>query len=238
MGCIAKWMIRPARHSRFAYICYMFYLVKTPWWLKKIYPSLVWDMPADDKAIYLTFDDGPHETITPMVLQHLKLYNAKATFFCIGNNVAKNETIYKSIIDDGHATGNHTFNHLSGWKTKDDVYLQNIAAAAKYIQSNLFRPPYGRITKFQAGLLQKSAAAYNIIMWNLLSGDFDVHLSPQKCLHNVVRNARPGAIVVFHDSEKASQRMIYALPRVLEYFSEKGYVFKAIESSKIITVKP
>lgn len=210
----------------------MFYLVKTPWWLKKIYPSLVWGMPAKEKTIYLTFDDGPHETITQRVLKLLAQYNAKATFFCIGNNVVKNAGVYRQILDEGHAAGNHTHSHLNGWKTKDEEYINNITEAAKHIQGKLFRPPYGRITKFQAGLLQKSAMPFDIIMWSVLSGDFDVKLSPQNCLKNVVKNTEAGSIVVFHDSDKAYQRMIYTLPRVLEHFSAEGYSFKALESRK------
>lgn len=207
----------------------MAYFIKTPWLLKKAYPTLVWDMPADDNAVYLTFDDGPHPQITTAVLKHLQQYNARATFFCIGNNVVNNPEVYKSIIDAGHTVANHTHNHVNGWKTQDKEYISNIQLASTHIQSNLFRPPYGRITKFQAKLLQNSANPYRIIMWSVLSGDFDIQLSPQKCLQHVVKNTRPGDIVVFHDSEKAYPRMGFALPRVLEHFSNKGYVFKALQ---------
>lgn len=215
----------------------MFYLVKTPWWLKKLYPTLVWDVPVQDKTICLTFDDGPHPDVTPVILKQLEQYNARATFFCIGNNVVNNIELYKNIIKSGHAIGNHTHNHLNGWKTKDEEYLNNINAAALHIQSNLFRPPYGRITKFQAKLLQQGNNPYNIIMWTVLSGDFDVQLSPEKCLKNVIKNTGPGSIVVFHDSVKAYQRVVYALPRVLEYFSNEGYTFKPLESHAVIDKK-
>ena len=211
----------------------MAYFIKTPWLLKKIYPTLIWDMPATDNALYLTFDDGPHPAITPTVLKHLQQYNAKATFFCIGNNVVNNPEVYKSIIDAGHTVGNHTHNHLNGWKTKDKQYAENIKEAAKHIQSTLFRPPYGRITKFQARLLQNGANPYKIIMWSVLSGDFDIQLTPHKCLQNVIKHTRPGDIIVFHDSEKANPRMGYALPRVLEHFSKLGYVCKALEPAAI-----
>lgn len=212
----------------------MAYFIKTPWLLKKAYPTLVWDMPAsNDNALYLTFDDGPHPAITPFVLKQLEQYNAKATFFCIGNNVVNNPEVYKSIIDAGHTIANHTHNHLNGWKTKDKEYVDNIKQAAKHIQSNLFRPPYGRVTKFQARVLQSGANPFSIIMWNVLSGDFDIQLTPQKCLDNVIKNTHPGDIVVFHDSEKAYPRMGFALPRVLEYFSKLGYVFKAIKPAVI-----
>ncbi|HWB27140.1 MAG TPA: polysaccharide deacetylase family protein [Chitinophagaceae bacterium] len=210
----------------------MFYLIKTPWWLKKIYPSLVWNIPAEEKTIYLTFDDGPHETATPLVLRLLQQYHAKATFFCIGDNVVKNPSIYNDILQQGHAVGNHTFNHLDGWKTGDEAYLQNIAQAAKHIRSNLFRPPYGRIKKFQAKLLQQVATPFSIIMWTVLSGDFDTAISPQQCLQNVVKHTGAGSIVVFHDSAKAYQRMAFALPKVLEHFTEKGYVFKALQMAE------
>jgi peptidoglycan/xylan/chitin deacetylase (PgdA/CDA1 family) len=208
------------------------YLVKTPWWLKAIYPSFVWNMPRDEKNIYLTFDDGPHETATPFVLDELKKYNAKATFFCIGKNVEKHPNIYQSIIDEGHAVGNHTFNHMNGWQNNDFIYIKNIAVAAQFIKSNLFRPPYGRIKKSQAKMLLNQSTTANqppqIIMWDVLSGDFDTKLSPEKCLRNVLKNTGNGSIIVFHDSSKAWERMSYALPKLLEHFSKEGYSFRAI----------
>ena len=125
------------------------YFVKTPWWIKKLYPNCVWDIPTKEKILYLTFDDGPHPTITPFVLQQLKKYNAKATFFCIGKNVAAHQNLYATIIEQGHTVGNHSYDHLNGWKTDTAHYIQNIKLAGKLIQSNLFRPPYGRITRSQ-----------------------------------------------------------------------------------------
>lgn len=156
-----------------------------------------------EKIIYLTFDDGPHPVATPFVLDTLKKYNAKATFFCIGKNVAQHPDIYKRILLEGHTTGNHTHNHLNGSKNSNEEYIANIKEAKKYIDSNLFRPPYGRITGFQVKLLNR---AFNIIMWDVLSADFDIHLSPEKCSRNVIKSAREGSIVVFHDSEKAFKR--------------------------------
>jgi len=207
----------------------MFYIVKTPWWLKKIYPSLVWDMPSHEKALYLTFDDGPHETATPFVLNQLKRYHAKATFFCIGKNVVACPDIYARVLDEGHATGNHTHNHVNGWKTSSEAYLQNTMEAAKYINSRLFRPPYGRATPFQASLLrQNPGPQFSIIMWDVLSGDFDTSLAAETCLQNVILHATAGSIIVFHDSAKAYERMSYALPSLLEYYSKKGYIFKAL----------
>jgi peptidoglycan/xylan/chitin deacetylase (PgdA/CDA1 family) len=208
------------------------YLVKTPFIIKKIFSSFVWDMPAKEKIIYLSFDDGPHETATPFVLDELKKYNAKATFFCIGKNVALHPDIYQRIIDEEHAVGNHTYHHLNGWKTHNKIYWNDIKEASKIIQSNLFRPPYGKIKRNQWSIVNSE---WSIIMWDVLSGDFDIHLSPEKCLQNVVRNTNNGSIIVFHDSTKAWERMSYALPKVLAYFSEKGYVFEGIKKAKVKT---
>src|SRR6185503_16470533 len=209
----------------------MFYFVKTPRWIRKIYASYVWSMPAHDKTVYLTFDDGPHPRATPFVLKLLKQYNASATFFCIGKNVVGHPEIYTQIINEGHAVGNHTYNHLNGWKANNDAYLKDIALAAQHINSNLFRPPYGRITSFQAKNL-KAVMKRNepkVIMWDVLSGDFDMDITNEQCLSNVILNAVPGSIIVFHDSQKAWLKLEYTLPRVLEYFSEKGYTFRSIE---------
>ena len=206
----------------------MFYLVKSPWLLKKIYPGCTWNIDTFEKVIYLTFDDGPHPEATPFVLEQLKQYNAKATFFCIGKNVEAHFNIYKKIIEDGHAVGNHTYDHLNGWKTDDKDYLDNIYKAKKIIDSNLFRPPYGRITRFQ--LKQLAADKYQLkpIMWGVLSGDFDEKISGQECYLTVSRNAKEGSVVVFHDSAKALPRLRYALPLVLQYFTGKGFAFKRI----------
>jgi peptidoglycan-N-acetylglucosamine deacetylase len=185
-------------------------------------------MPAGDKVLYLTFDDGPHPDITGFVLDELKKYKARATFFCLGKNVVANPGVYKRIIDEGHAVGNHTFNHLDGWKTKDSKYLSDIREAANYIDSSLYRPPYGRITDFQVRQLLSVGYGYKIIMWSTLSGDFDKSISKEDCFQNVLLNSDDGSIIVFHDSEKARERMSFALPRVLEYFSGKGYRFEKI----------
>lgn len=211
----------------------MLYFTKTPWWLKRLYPRCVWDIPVNEKIVYLSFDDGPHPTATPYVLDQLKQYNAKATFFCIGKNVVEHNDIYQRILNEGHCVGNHTFNHLNGWKVTDQQYVQNILQAGKYIDSHLFRPPYGRVTRFQVKLLsgiKNSPASKNfrIIMWDVLSGDFDTKLSAQQCSTNVIKNARPGSVIVFHDSEKAFPRMGGALPKVLEHFSEKKFRFESI----------
>lgn len=204
----------------------MGYFIKTPWLLKKLFPSLVWDIKTDEKILYLTFDDGPHPAATTFVLDHLKKYNAKATFFCIGKNVTADLYLYKRILDEGHRVGNHTQNHLNGWKVSNTEYFGDIAEAALHIDSKLFRPPYGKITPFEIKNLKH--IGWKIIMWDVLSGDFDIHVTPQQCAENVVFRSRPGSIVVFHDSEKAFNRLQYALPKVLEHFSAKGYSFQPI----------
>jgi peptidoglycan/xylan/chitin deacetylase (PgdA/CDA1 family) len=206
----------------------LFYFVKSPFWLKKVYSDLFWEIPTREKKLYLTFDDGPHPTITMQVLDLLKTFNAKATFFCIGNNIVKYPEVYKCIIDEGHAVGNHTFNHLNGWKTADELYLNDINKAMGYIDSNLFRPPYGRISRFQIQQLLKPKYQMKMVMWTVLSGDFDSDISAEKCLNNVLLSSKEGSIIVFHDSEKAAEKMLYALPKVLEHFSKKGFSFEKI----------
>ncbi len=205
--------------------CCMFYFVKTPVWLQKLFPKMVWKIKTNEKKIYLSFDDGPHPEHTIFVLDELKKYNAKATFFCIGNNVRLFSDVYKRIIDEGHSVGNHTYQHLNGKKTKDAVYIKDVVDAAKYIDSTLFRPPYGQIKKFQSKLLRKIAKPYKIIMWTVLSGDFDVKITKEKCLENVLFKTTNGSIVVFHDSEKAATKMKYSLPKLLKIFTEKGFSF-------------
>lgn len=213
----------------------MKYFIKTPWWLKTIYSSYTWHIKTKEKIVFLTFDDGPHETATSFVLDELKKHNAKASFFCIGKNVAALPSIYKRILEEGHATGNHTNNHLNGWKTPDEDYLEDITGAANYIQSSLFRPPYGRIKSSQAKQIRvamKNNAA-KIIMWDVLSGDFDQRITPEKCLQNVLAHIKQGSIIVFHDSEKAFVRLKYCLPRVLEFLSANGFRLEKLTDARI-----
>lgn len=207
----------------------MFYFIKTPGWLEQLYKECTWSIPVMDNTIFLSFDDGPHPEITPFVLDELKKYNAKASFFCIGKNVQAYPEVYKRIIEEGHSVGNHSFSHLNGWKTDDAIYLDDIAAAKKYIHSNLYRPPYGRIRRSQLKQLSAPVLGLKAIMWTVLSGDFDTAISPEKCLQNVLSKTEPGSIIVFHDSEKAAERMRYALKVTLEYFSKKGYYFERIK---------
>ncbi|MGZ5189992.1 MAG: polysaccharide deacetylase family protein [Flavisolibacter sp.] len=207
------------------------YFIKTPWFVKLFFPSYIWNLPADENAVYLTFDDGPHPTVTPWVLEQLKLFDAQATFFCIGKNVEEHKDVYKMILDAGHATGNHTYTHMNGWKTENEKYLNDVAAGAKLVKTNLFRPPYGRIRSKQADQISSvsSIPDSKIIMWDVLSADFDTSFSPQQCLFNVISNVTSGSIIVFHDSEKAFSNLEYALPSTLNFLKEKGFKMKKIE---------
>jgi peptidoglycan/xylan/chitin deacetylase (PgdA/CDA1 family) len=208
----------------------MSYWVKTPKWLTKLFPvGLTWSMPQESNpAVYLTFDDGPHPQITPFVLEQLNKYNAKATFFCIGKNVAEHPAVYEQIIKQGHTSGNHTHDHQNGWKTTTHAYLKSILKAAGLIKARSFRPPYGRIKISQVNKLYNAHPSWKIYMWDVLSGDFDKDITPEKCADNVISNIEPGSIVVFHDSEKAWDRMRYALPKVLEYCTQKNWQIKAL----------
>lgn len=197
------------------------YFIKTPLLIKWLYPSLGWNKSRQEKTIYITFDDGPIPELTPWVLEQLAKFNAKATFFCIGDNVRKYPSLLEQVQAAGHRIGNHTNNHLNGWYTPAEKYLQNIKKSAELIPSNLFRPPYGRITHTQINKL----TSYQIVMWDVLSGDFDQSISPTTCLHNVLSNTENGSIVVFHDSLKAEKNLRYVLPVALSFWKEKGYEF-------------
>lgn len=204
--------------------------VVVPRWLRMLYPSRTWSYSAREKKLYLSFDDGPHPQITPMVLDLLKEYEAKATFFCVGQNVEKHPGVFERIIAEGHSIGNHSFHHLNGWKTNDQTYLEDVQKADAVIQSNLFRPPYGRLKFTQSSKLRQ--IGYELIMWTLLSADYDKRLTKENCAARLVKNIQPGAIVLFHDSEKAADRMIYALTTLLKVANEQGYRFEAIEYKK------
>jgi len=209
------------------------YLVKTPRLVQKIFRQYSWRINTDKKEIYLTFDDGPVPEFTPWVLKQLKKYDAKATFFCVGENIKRYPKIYQKIRQGGHSTGNHTYNHLQGWKTPTKKYVKNILKAESYLQNatvrngkKLFRPPHGRIRPEQARALRKKG--YKIIMWDVLSGDFDQSLDKKVCLEHTIKHINNGSIVVFHDSVKSFKNLDYVLPKVLEHFTEKGYVFKGL----------
>jgi len=218
------------------------YFIKTSNLLKFIFTKWVWSFCTKQKNIYLTFDDGPTPEITEWTLNQLQKYNAKATFFCIGKNIEKHPEIFQKIIAEKHTIGNHTHNHLNGWKTNLQDYLTNFLRADQTILHNinlhsgsdkmvtqtakLFRPPYGKISLKQSKKIRKKG--YKIIMWDVLSADFDTTISKKECLKNVIQNVKSGSIVVFHDSEKANEKLKFVLPKTLEYYSEKGYRFKGI----------
>lgn len=204
------------------------YLTKTPRIIQKIFKNYTWRFSSEKKVIHLTFDDGPTPVITNWTLDILKKYNAKATFFCIGKNVIKEPHIYQRILTENHQIGNHTHNHKNGYQTTLETYTKDIIEAERHLKNSakLFRPPYGRIRKKQADKLIEFG--YKIIMWDVLSADFDNLISKEKCLQNVLKNVKNGSIIVFHDSIKASQHLQYALPKVLEHFTKRGYLFQKI----------
>ena len=186
-----------------------------------LFPNRVWQIPTAQKEIFLSFDDGPHPRITPLVLDMLASHGAKASFFCIGDRVKRFPDIYQRIVDEGHAIGNHTFHHLNGWKTNDADYLTNITEAALCIDSRLFRPPYGRIKGSQARAIV--AKGFKTIMWTVLSGDYDAKLNPAQCANRVLENIEPGFIFLFHDAEKAEKNMLFALEKLLEACKIQGF---------------
>lgn len=194
------------------------YFVKTPGIIQSVFAGFIWRI-AQSSKVYLTFDDGPVPEATIWVLDLLKTKNIKATFFCVGENVKKYPEIYQRIISEGHVVGNHTYNHLNSWKTKKNTYSENIEKAADVIDSSLFRPPYGKLTP---GLIKTLKKKYDVIMWDVLSGDFDTSITPQECLKNVKENAKEGSIIVFHDSIKAIETLKFVLPEVIRFFEEKG----------------
>jgi peptidoglycan/xylan/chitin deacetylase (PgdA/CDA1 family) len=198
-----------------------------PFWIRALYPkNLTWRIKTSQPEVFLTFDDGPIPDVTPLVISILKKYNIKATFFCVGENVQKYPDVFKLLLKDGHAIGNHTYHHVKAWKTDYKSYLSEIEECNKLVTSNLFRPPHGQITRKLAQTLKKD---YRIIMWSALTGDYDKKLSKAQCLANAIQNTRPGSIIVFHDSLKASERMEYVLPLYIEYCIKQGYTFGTLE---------
>lgn len=209
---------------------------RTPFFLPLIYPTLTWRIPTTKKELFLTFDDGPVPGPTEFVLDTLTMFNAKATFFCIGDNIKKYPDVFRKIIANGHAVGNHTLNHLNGWKTKTQIYLDNfrlcdseIRAAsvgidALQLETPMFRPPYGRITRGQINAL----SSFRIVMWDVLSVDYNANLAAEKCLNNTIRATRPGSIIVFHDSYKAEKNLTSVLPKFIRHFSASGFEFKSL----------
>ena len=205
-------------------------IYKTPKWIHKLFSWFVWRVPTKEKILYLTFDDGPIPVVTEFVLDELKNYNAKATFFCIGDNVRKNPEIFNRILNEGHAVGNHTYNHLNGWKSNNNNYFENVEKCDTLIKSKLFRPPFGKIKKSQYTHLVKE---YKIVMWTVLTWDFLKNLDQRYTLKTVLSQTKRGDIVVFHDSLKAEHNIKYLLPKWLKYFADKGFVFEALDQNKL-----
>lgn len=198
------------------------YFLRIPKMMRWLFPKAIFDFSKQSsQKIYLTFDDGPNPNITPFVLEQLDKFQAKATFFMVGQNVQKYPLIFEAIKNAHHQIGNHTNSHLNGMKTKLQHYLEDIAVARQSIDSDYFRPPYGRLSRVQLKALQQQG--YKVVMWSLLSGDFDAEISPEDCLNNVLNNIRVNDIIVFHDSDKASEKLRYVLPKVLAYCQEKGW---------------
>ncbi|NNC46425.1 MAG: polysaccharide deacetylase family protein [Winogradskyella sp.] len=218
---------------------------KTPGFVRSLFPNYLWKVDTSKKHLYLTFDDGPTEGITEWVLDTLDQYNAKATFFCIGSNIEKHPEIFQKLLKNKHTVGNHTYSHLKGWQTSTKVYVADIQFTDSIIKfqiqnatntstdlatqsyTSLFRPPYGKFKSKQSKILLEQG--YKMVMWDVLSYDWDTNLSKKKCYKNVISSASKGSIIVFHDSIKASKNLKYTLPKVLEYYSEKGYKFKALD---------
>lgn len=212
------------------------YLVRPSYLIKKLYPGALWRKDNGSKKLYLTFDDGPVPIVTTNVLDILKAKNVKATFFCVGENVEKYPAVFQRIISEGHATGNHTFSHVNGWNTPPGIYMQNVeacdaiieryaGASTEKVMRYLFRPPYGKMKRSQRLRLESK---YAIVMWDVLSGDYDKNTTPEKCLKNVMDHARNGSVVVFHDSVKAQKNMEYAMPRFIDDALEKGFTFELL----------
>lgn len=199
--------------------------VHLPFIIRLFYRKALWRLDKTQKVVYLTFDDGPIPEVTPWVLDLLKDENVKATFFCVGENVQKHPSVFRQLLDEGHTVGNHTFNHIQGLKSDLDNYLSNIEKADKLIGSTLFRPPHGFLKKRQYRALLKK---YRIVMWDVLSRDFDNSITATEVFENVMNFIRPGSLIIFHDSLKAEINMKEALPKVIRSLKNDGYRFETI----------
>ena len=211
----------------------MFYRHKTNSLIRSFYPSsFIWDLKKkEEKKIYLTFDDGPIPSLTEFVLEELAKYNAKATFFCVGHNIQKHPSIFNQLIQQNHQIGNHTFYHRNGWKTKTKEYVKDIEKCNELISEktgikcSLFRPPYGLITRRQV----RNLSSYKIIMWDMLSGDFDQKIKKEKVLEKSIKYTESGSIALFHDNIKATTNIKHTLPFYLDHFHQLGYQFAKLE---------
>ena len=199
--------------------------VQLPRIIRPFFRNTIWRKTPSEKVIYLTFDDGPVPEVTPSVLDILDKYGWKATFFCVGENVLKYPELYNDVLRRGHRTGNHSFNHIKGFNYSTEAYVENVKKAAEYIHSDLFRPPYGRITRKQISALKDD---YNIVMWDVITHDYDKKLSPEQVFANVTNHLRKGSIVVFHDSVKASTNVLEVLPKAIEFWKNQGYDYRLL----------
>jgi len=206
------------------------FIVHPPPFITKYLNNYTWRIKTVEKKLYLTFDDGPIPFLTEKILDILNEFQAKATFFCVGDNVRKYPDIYQKILDAGHTTGNHTFSHLNGWKTPVNEYLDDTKKAEKYIDSHLFRPPHGKIKTAQQEVIRKK---YDIILWDILTLDYDQSITKQQCFRNIKHFARPGSVIVFHDNYKAERNMLYSLRKTLEYYGSLGYSFEKITTESL-----
>ena len=201
------------------------FIEQPPFFYRMLFPETIWRIPGDKKTVYLTFDDGPIPQVTPWVLDVLDYYEVKATFFCGGDNVARNPNLFQVIRDRGQQVGNHTMNHVKGMSMSPEKYVRNVMNAHDLIQSRLFRPPHGHMLPGQAKLLKKD---FSIIMWDVVTRDYSNKLSGEQVFGNVKRYARNGSIIVFHDSIKAERNLHYALPRTINWLRENGFLFKTL----------
>ena len=195
-------------------------------YLRWLYPRALWRMDRHEKAVYLTFDDGPIPEATPFLLETLRKYGIKATFFMVGDNVRKYPELYQQIIDEGHQVGNHTHNHISGFRYSIRDYSYNVEKANAYIKSHLFRPPHGWMRLSQYAWLSRK---YKVVMWDLVTRDYSKWMTPRGIVNNVIRYARPGSIITFHDSLKSIDKLHYALPESIKWLKQQGYEFKTFE---------
>ncbi len=206
------------------------YIIKTPKLIRKLFPNYLWNKSRKKPYVYFTFDDGPIPEITPWVLDTLKSYDMHGTFFCVGDNVRKHSKIYNRLIAEGHSVGNHSYSHKSGWGSDVDKYLDDVELCGSFVQSDLYRPPYGRLKPQQAEAIRHQ---YQIVMWDILSGDFDPNITAEQCYQNVIQNLKPGSIVVFHDNVKSFDTLKEVLPRVIEYCQSKGLSSKALKYNSV-----
>ena len=209
-------------------------IFRMPIWLHQLYPNYIWKIPTQERVVYLSFDDGPDAEVTPFVLDLLGKYNAKATFFCVGENIQRNPGLVKTLLNQGHQIGNHTHNHIKGWATDNDFYFQNIEVCQQQIgpisEFPLFRPPYGRMTSPQGDRILEMG--YQCIMWDILSYDYNKQLNLKRALRQIVNKSREGSIVVFHDSQKSKKQLEILLPQYLQQMSDRGYRFELIPTQK------